>query len=28
VRSAFTPDRYSAYPLPERAFGLSVELKI
>ena len=28
VRSAFTPDRYSVYPLPERAFGLSVELRL
>jgi iron complex outermembrane recepter protein len=28
VRSAFTPDRYSVYPLPERAFGLSMEIKI
>src|SRR5687767_3659566 len=28
VRSAFTPDRYSAYPLPERAFGLTLEVKL
>ena len=28
VRSAFTADRYAVYPLPERAFGLSAELKI
>lgn len=28
VRSAFTPDRYSVYPLPERALSLSVEIKI
>jgi iron complex outermembrane receptor protein len=26
VRSAFTPDRYSVYPLPERTFSLSLEL--
>jgi iron complex outermembrane recepter protein len=28
VRSAFTPDRYSVYPLPERAFGLTLEVKL
>ena len=28
VRSAFTPDRYSVYPLPERSFSLAVELGI
>jgi iron complex outermembrane receptor protein len=28
VRSAFTPDRYSVYPLPERSFSLAVELRI
>jgi iron complex outermembrane receptor protein len=28
VRSAITPDRYSVYPLPERTFGLSLELKL
>ena len=28
VRSAFTPDRYSVYPLPTRAFGLSVEIRL
>jgi iron complex outermembrane recepter protein len=26
VRSAFTPDRYSVYPLPERSLGLTVEI--
>jgi iron complex outermembrane receptor protein len=26
VRSAFTPDRYSVYPLPGRAFSLAAEL--
>jgi iron complex outermembrane receptor protein len=28
VRSAFTSDRYSVYPLPERTLGLVVEVKI
>ena len=28
VRSAFTPDRYSVYPLPERTFGLAAELRL
>ena len=28
VRSAFTPDRYSVYPLPERTFGLIAELRL
>jgi iron complex outermembrane receptor protein len=28
VRSAFTPDRYSVYPLPERTFALVAELRI
>jgi iron complex outermembrane receptor protein len=28
VRSAFTPDRYSVYPLPERTFSLAVEIRI
>jgi iron complex outermembrane receptor protein len=28
VRSAFVPDRYSVYPLPERTFGLTVEIVI
>jgi iron complex outermembrane receptor protein len=28
VRSAFTPDRYSVYPLPERTFAMSVELRL
>ena len=28
VRSAFTPDRYSVYPLPERAFGLVAEIRL
>jgi iron complex outermembrane receptor protein len=28
VRSAFTPDRYSVYPLPERTFGLTLEVRI
>ena len=27
VRSAFTPDRYSVYPLPERAVSLAVEVR-
>jgi iron complex outermembrane receptor protein len=26
VRSAFTPDRYSVYPLPERTLSLGLEL--
>jgi iron complex outermembrane recepter protein len=26
VRSAFTPDRYSVYPLPERSFSLAAEV--
>ena len=26
VRSAFTPDRYSVYPLPGRTFSLAAEL--
>jgi iron complex outermembrane receptor protein len=28
VRSAFTPDRYSVYPLPERSFSLAAEVKM
>lgn len=28
VRSAFTPDRYSVYPLPERSFGFIAELRL
>ena len=28
VRSAFTPDRYSVYPLPERSFGFTAELRL
>jgi len=28
VRSAFTPDRYSVYPLPERTFALTLEIRI
>jgi len=28
VRSAFTPDRYSVYPLPERTVSLAVEVRI
>src|SRR5262245_28436371 len=28
VRSAFTADRYSVYPLPERSFGLILEVRI
>lgn len=28
VRSAFTSDRYSVYPLPERTFGLILEVRI
>ena len=28
VRSAFTPDRYSVYPLPERSLSLALELRI
>jgi iron complex outermembrane receptor protein len=28
VRSAFTPDRYSVYPLPERTFGVTAELRL
>jgi iron complex outermembrane receptor protein len=28
VRSAFTPDRYSVYPLPERTFSLSLEVRL
>jgi iron complex outermembrane recepter protein len=28
VRSAFTPDRYSVYPLPGRSFALTAELKL
>jgi iron complex outermembrane receptor protein len=28
ARSAFTPDRSSVYPLPERAVGVSVEVRI
>ena len=28
VRSAFTADRYSVYPLPERTFGLIAELRL
>jgi len=28
VRSAFTPDRYSVYPLPERSFSLALELRL
>jgi iron complex outermembrane receptor protein len=28
VRSAFTPDRYSVYPLPERSFGVLAELRL
>jgi iron complex outermembrane recepter protein len=27
VRSAFTPDRYSVYPLPERTVSLAVEIR-
>jgi outer membrane receptor protein involved in Fe transport len=27
VRSAFTPDRYSVYPLPERTVSLAVEVR-
>jgi hypothetical protein len=26
VRSAFTPDRYSVYPLPGRSFAIAAEL--
>ena len=28
VRSAFNADRYSVYPLPERSFGLTLEIRI
>jgi outer membrane receptor protein involved in Fe transport len=28
VRSAFTPDRYSVYPLPERTVALTAELRL
>jgi iron complex outermembrane receptor protein len=28
VRSAFTPDRYSVYPLPGRSFGLAAEVAL
>jgi iron complex outermembrane receptor protein len=28
VRSNFTPDRYSVYPLPGRTFGVSAEIRI
>jgi outer membrane receptor protein involved in Fe transport len=28
VRSAFVPDRYSVYPLPERTVSLAVEIRI
>jgi iron complex outermembrane receptor protein len=28
VRSAFTPDRYSVYPLPGRTFSLAAELAL
>jgi iron complex outermembrane receptor protein len=28
VRSQFVPDRYNAYPLPERSFWVAVQLRL